>query len=48
MEGVELDAPERLLAELRNRNPGDSVGFKVKRGDESLDIKAELTERPAS
>ncbi|HEX7201647.1 MAG TPA: trypsin-like peptidase domain-containing protein [Arthrobacter sp.] len=48
MEGVELDAPERLLAELRNRNPGDSVGFKVKRGDENLDIKAELTERPAS
>jgi serine protease DegQ len=48
MEGVELDAPERLLAELRSRNPGDTVGFKVKRGDESLDIKAELTERPAS
>jgi serine protease DegQ len=48
MEGVELNAPEKLLAELRNRNPGDTVGFKVKRGDESLDIKAELTERPTS
>lgn len=46
MEGVDLAAPEKLLAELRNRNPGDTVGFKVKRGDESLDIKVELIERP--
>lgn len=46
MEGVELRAPEKLLAELRNRNPGDTVGFKVKRGDQNLDLKAELTERP--
>ncbi|MCU1434159.1 MAG: signal protein [Pseudarthrobacter sp.] len=48
MEGVELTAPEKLLGELRNRNPGDTVGFKVKRGGESLDIKVELSERPAS
>ncbi|MET1087620.1 MAG: trypsin-like peptidase domain-containing protein [Arthrobacter sp.] len=48
MEGVDLSAPEKLLAELRSRNPGDTVGFKVKRGDQGLDIKAELTERPAS
>ena len=48
MEGVELSAPEKLLAELRNRNPGDAVAFKVKRGGESQDVKAELTERPAS
>lgn len=47
MEGVELAAPEKLLAELRNRNPGDTVGFKVKRGNESLDIKVDLIERPA-
>ena len=47
MEGVELTAPEKLLAELRNRNPGDTVGFKVKRGSESLDIKVALTERPS-
>ncbi len=48
MEGVQLDVPEKLLAELRTRNPGDAVGFKVRRGGESLDIKVELAERPAS
>jgi serine protease DegQ len=46
MEGVELNSPEKLLAELRNRNPGDTVGFKVKRGDQSLDLKADLIDRP--
>ncbi|MDQ0767838.1 serine protease DegQ [Pseudarthrobacter defluvii] len=48
MEGVELTTPEKLLAELRKRNPGDTVGFKVKRGDQALDIKADLTDRPAT
>ncbi|MGN7147360.1 S1C family serine protease [Arthrobacter sp. SAFR-179] len=48
IEGVELTTPEKLLAELRKRNPGDTVGFKVKRGDQSLDIKVDLTDRPAS
>ena len=48
MEGVELTTPEKLLAELRKRNPGDTVGFKVKRGDQSLDIKVDLTDRPAT
>ncbi|TQJ33748.1 S1C family serine protease [Arthrobacter sp. SLBN-122] len=48
MEGVELTTPEKLVAELRKRNPGDTVGFKVKRGDQSLDIKVDLTDRPAS
>ena len=48
MEGVELNSPEKLLSELRNRNPGDNVGLKVKRGDQSMDIKVELIERPAS
>jgi S1-C subfamily serine protease len=48
MEGVQLTAPEKLLAELRGRNPGDTVGFKIKRGDQSLDIKADLVERPTS
>lgn len=46
MEGVELTAPEKLLAELRTRNPGDTVNFSVKRGDQSQDIKVDLTERP--
>ncbi|TLM72878.1 S1C family serine protease [Pseudarthrobacter sp. NamB4] len=46
MEGVELASPEKLLAELRNRNPGDTVGFKVKREDQSLDLKADLIDRP--
>ncbi|WP_455835308.1 S1C family serine protease [Pseudarthrobacter siccitolerans] len=46
MEGVELNSPEKLLAELRNRNPGDTVGFKVKRGDQDLDLKANLIDRP--
>ncbi|MDP9983119.1 S1-C subfamily serine protease [Pseudarthrobacter oxydans] len=46
MEGVALNAPEKLLAELRNRNPGDTVSFKVKRGDQSLDLKADLVDRP--
>jgi S1-C subfamily serine protease len=46
MEGVELNAPEKLLAELRNRNPGDTVSFKVRRGDESLELKADLIDRP--
>ena len=48
VEGVQLTAPEKLLAELRNRNPGDTVGFKVKRGSDSLDIKVDLTDRPAT
>ena len=48
MEGVDLNTPEKLLAELRKRNPGDTVGFKVKRGDQSLDIKVDLTDRPAN
>ena len=48
MEGVELTTPEKLLAELRKRNPGDTVGFKVKRGDQTLDIKVDLTDRPAA
>ena len=48
VEGVELTTPEKLLAELRKRNPGDTVGFKVKRGGQSVDIKVVLTDRPAS
>lgn len=48
MEGVDLTTPEKLLAELRNRNPGDNVTFKVKREDQSQDVKVELIERPAS
>ena len=48
VEGVELTTPEKLLAELRKRNPGDTVGFKVKRGGQSVDIKVDLTDRPAS
>ncbi|UZX04393.1 PDZ domain-containing protein [Arthrobacter sp. CDRTa11] len=47
MESVELTTPEKLLSELRNRNPGDTVGFKVKRDDQRVDVKVELTERPA-
>jgi S1-C subfamily serine protease len=46
MEGVELNTPEKLLAELRNRNPGDTVTLKVKRGGQSEDVKAELIDRP--
>ncbi|MFP5310948.1 MAG: S1C family serine protease, partial [Actinomycetes bacterium] len=48
MEGVELTTPEKLVAELRKRNPGDTVGLKVKRGDQTLDVKVDLTDRPAS
>lgn len=48
VEGVQLNAPEKLLAELRGRNPGDTVGFKIKRGDQSLEVKADLAERPTS
>ncbi len=48
MEGVELTTPEKLLAELRKRNPGDTVGFKVKRADQTLDVKVDLTDRPAN
>lgn len=48
MEGVQLTVPEKLLAELRNRNPGDTVGFKIKRGSDNLDIKVDLTDRPAT
>lgn len=46
MEGVQLTAPEKLLAELRTRNPGDTVNLSVKRGDQSQDVKVDLTERP--
>ncbi len=47
MEGVELTAPEKLLSELRGRNPGDTVNFSVKRGDETRDVKVDLAERPS-
>ena len=47
IEGAKLTTPEQLLAELRKRNPGDTVGLKVKRGDQSLDIKVDLSDRPA-
>ncbi|GAB5077405.1 S1C family serine protease [Arthrobacter sp. AD-310] len=46
MEGVQLTAPEKLLAELRGRNPGNTVSLSVKRGDRSEDVKVDLTERP--
>jgi serine protease DegQ len=46
MEGVDLTAPEKLLSELRGRNPGDTVNFSVKRGDETRDVKVDLAERP--
>ncbi|WP_258803239.1 S1C family serine protease [Pseudarthrobacter sp. NS4] len=48
MEGVELATPEKLLAELRNRNPGETVAVKVRREDQSLDLKVDLIERPPS
>lgn len=48
MEGVELTTPEKLLSELRNRNPGDTVGFRVQREGRGSDVKVELVERPAS
>lgn len=47
IEEAKLTTPEQLLAELRKRNPGDTVGLKVKRGDQSLDIKVDLTDRPS-
>lgn len=47
MEGTDLTAPEKLLAELRNRNPGDTVSFQVQRDGRSEDVKAELIERPS-
>lgn len=47
MEGTELTAPEKLLAELRSRNPGDTVSFQVQRDGRSQDVKAELIERPS-
>ena len=46
MEGADLTAPEALLAELRSRNPGDTVTFSVKRGDQTEDVKVDLAERP--
>lgn len=47
MEGVQLRTPEQLLAELRSRNPGDTVALRVQRGGEGMDLKAGLIERPA-
>jgi S1-C subfamily serine protease len=46
VEGTELTAPEKLLAELRTKNPGDTVNFTVKRGGQTRDVKVDLTERP--
>lgn len=47
VEGVQLRTPEQLLAELRSRNPGDTVALRVQRGGEGMDLKARLIERPA-
>ena len=46
MESVALSTPEKLLSELRSRNPGDNVVFRVQREGRALDVKVELIERP--
>lgn len=48
LEGEKLDAPEDLLAALRNRSPGQSVTIEYRRGDDTTAAKVVLSERPTA
>jgi serine protease Do len=44
--GKTISDPETLVKTLQGYKPGDVVAVRVKRGDEELDLKAELGKRP--
>jgi S1-C subfamily serine protease len=47
IDGRALESAEDLLAELRKHEPGDTVTLTTKRGDEQLELRARLSDRPS-
>jgi S1-C subfamily serine protease len=47
IDGRALETAEDLLAELRKHEPGDTVTLSAKRGDEQLELRARLSDRPS-
>lgn len=47
IDGVELRRAEDLLANLRDRSPGDTVRLTATRGSEQIEIRAQLSDRPS-
>jgi S1-C subfamily serine protease len=48
LEGQKLNAPEDLLAALRNKAPGQTVNVEYRRGNDTREAKVTLSERPTS
>jgi serine protease DegQ len=48
LEGDKLDAPEDLLAALRNKSPGQTVTLEYRRGADTQETKVVLEARPAT
>ncbi|WP_251041240.1 S1C family serine protease [Arthrobacter sp. ISL-30] len=48
LEGDKLDAPEDLLAALRNKTPGQTVTLEYRRGADTQEAKVVLEARPAT
>jgi S1-C subfamily serine protease len=46
LEGQKLNAPEDLLAALRNKSPGQNVNIEYRRNTDSREAKVTLSERP--
>ena len=48
VDGATVEGAAGLIAGIRDLEPGDSVQITVQRGDERLEVVAELTSRPTS
>ncbi|MGB1503337.1 MAG: PDZ domain-containing protein, partial [Ilumatobacteraceae bacterium] len=48
VDGATVEGAAGLIAAIRDLEPGDSVQITVQRGDERLEVVAELTSRPTS
>lgn len=48
VDGATVEGAAGLIAAIRDLEPGDSVQIMVQRGDERLEVVAELTSRPTS
>jgi serine protease Do len=46
IEGHRMEDADSVIGHLSHTKPGDVVAFKIKRGEEELDIKAKLDKRP--
>jgi serine protease DegQ len=46
IDGTTLETAEDLLAQLRKHKPGDTVSLRASRGNEQIEVRARLTDRP--